>query len=216
MSGSLLDDDGPIQGVWPATLQSREHQVRQFASALVLRGYDPASLCTLANSVEYAAFKTGLEFFLERSGGRASSYTTGFVAALLPIARYWVKVDGPTFARLKRLGGLLRFRVDGLTVKNRERLRPFDDPDTVLRFLELPLRLKEEADSGKLQPRSAALLAQIAVLAQLLMVAPIRRLNLVSLEIDRHLHRTSRGMHLVIPKLEVKTQSLWNSSCRRG
>ena len=71
----------------------------------------------------------------------------------------------------------MRFRVDGLTVKNRERLRPFDDPDTVLRFLELPLRLKEEADSGKLQPRSAALLAQIAVLAQLLMVAPIRRLT---------------------------------------
>ena len=40
----------------------------------MLRGYNPASLCTLANLVEYAAFKTGLEFFLERSGGGVVLY----------------------------------------------------------------------------------------------------------------------------------------------
>jgi hypothetical protein len=51
-------------------LQHREYQIRQFASALVRRGWDPASLRSLADIVAIDAFKDGLRYLLERRGGR--------------------------------------------------------------------------------------------------------------------------------------------------
>jgi hypothetical protein len=60
----------PFRPVRPGTLQHREYQIRQFASALVRRGWDPASLRSLADIVAIDAFKDGLRYLLERRGGR--------------------------------------------------------------------------------------------------------------------------------------------------
>jgi hypothetical protein len=61
-------------------LWRREYQIRVFASALVLRGRDPATLTRLADLVAIDAFKEGLRFLLERAAAsrvRPSSMSPG-------------------------------------------------------------------------------------------------------------------------------------------
>jgi integrase len=93
------------------------------------------------------------------------------------------------------------------TAKNRDRLRPLDEPDNVVALENLPQRLMKEADSGRLPPRRAAVLAQVAVAIEILLMAPMRLGNLTALDIDRHLVRPGRArglLHIVVEEHEVK------------
>ena len=69
-----LSEFGPLRPVRPATVTTRRHQVRVWASALVHRGRDPASLPSLASLVEVAAFKEALRFLMVPEGRRSRSY----------------------------------------------------------------------------------------------------------------------------------------------
>ena len=59
-------------------------------------------------------------------------------------------------------------------------------------------------DRGKLKPRRAAVLAQMAVAIHVVTITLIRRGNLARLDLERHLVKTGPGLHLVIPASEVK------------
>lgn len=204
LSGLSLDDEGPLRPLRPATLQTREHQLRAFASALVLTGRDPTSLRSLADLVEPQAFTQGLLFFYHRLGSKPSRQSHHMAENLMAVARHWVKLDKKTLKAMKAKAFKVRGKYDGLTEKNAERLRAFDDPQNVLQLLTLFVQLRREADNRKLKPRRAALLAQIAVAVHLLTVAPIRRQNLVTLDIDRHFVKHAHAWYLVIPRGEVK------------
>jgi hypothetical protein len=60
----------------------------------------------------------------------------------------------------------------GLTAKNRERLRPFDDPQTVALFLSLPRRIRREVERDPRPPKRKGVMAQIAAAIAILLVAP--------------------------------------------
>jgi hypothetical protein len=79
-----------------------------------------------------------------------------------------------------------------MTAKNRERLRPLDDPEICRALVCLPPRLMRIAESGKLRPTREAVFAQIAVAIEILLMAPIRIRNLIAIELDRHLVRPAR------------------------
>jgi integrase len=199
-----FSDDGPARPARPGTLATREYQLRSFASALVHRGRDPASLTCLADLVTFDAFCDGLRFYYERNGGKSSSMIAGLAGMLKGVARHWVKTDEATLTRMAQVARNLAVPEQGLTTKNRDRLRPFDDEEMVRRLINLPLALREEADSGRLTPQRAAVLAQLAVAIELLLVAPIRRQNLAAIDCVRHLIPVGRGLHLVIPAEDVK------------
>jgi integrase len=95
----------------------------------------------------------------------------------------------------------------GLTDTNRERLRPFDDERHVSALLQLPSDLVGRARRDDLG-RKAALHVQIALVIELLLMAPIRRRNLAGLRLDQHISWTRSGRagvaHLVIPGEEAK------------
>jgi integrase len=93
-----------------------------------------------------------------------------------------------------------------LTRRNRDRLRPFDDPGNVQALIDLPQCLMKEAGSGKLSPRNAALLAQTAVAVEILLMAPVRLGNLLSLEFDQNLISSGSTLHLVFEEHEVKNR----------
>jgi integrase len=66
-----------------------------------------------------------------------------------------------------------------------------------------------EAATGRLAPRRAALLAQTAVAIEILLMAPLRLDNLVTLDLDRHLVRLGRTrdqLHIVLAEAEVKNE----------
>jgi hypothetical protein len=66
LAGRDLMEDTPFRPVRPVTLAHREWQIRSFASALVNRGRDPATLTSLRDLIEIDHFKSGLRFFLDR------------------------------------------------------------------------------------------------------------------------------------------------------
>jgi len=206
LAGRDFSDDGPARSARSSTLETREYQLRSFASALAHRGRDPQSLASLADLVAYDAFVDGIKFYYGRRGDTPSSAIHGMASMLKSVARHWVKADEPTLARMAGVIKRLAVPEQGMTAKNRERLRAFDDEANVARLLGLPQRLREAADSGRLPPLRAAVLAGLAVAIELLIFTPVRRKNLVEIDLDRHLIRTGRKTHLVVPVSETKNE----------
>ena len=147
LAGVDLSDDGPLRPARPATLHKREYQLRIAASALVLRGHDAQSIVSIAALLSFENYREILRFFLDRHGGQTSPQIGQLAAALKDIARHWVKVDGATLERFKGIASRLAIPRRGMTAKNRERLRPFDDAGTVAAFLGLPQRLRREVEA---------------------------------------------------------------------
>lgn len=204
LAGRDLLEDLPFRPARPETVAFREHQLRTFASALVHRGRDPATLRCIADLVEFETFKDGLRFFLERRGDKTSVSLHNFAGTLKAIARHHVKADAATLDRMHAVVKRLELPSHGLTRKNRDRLRPFDDPAMVQALIELPHRLMDRASRGKPNARAAALLAQMAVAIEILVMAPIRLKNLLDLEPDRSLVAAGTTLHLVFEPNEVK------------
>ncbi|MGC2413945.1 MAG: hypothetical protein WA459_14755 [Stellaceae bacterium] len=184
----------------------RERQLRTFASALVHRGREAASLGSVADLVEIDTFKEGLRFFLERNNNAPSTYIFNLACTLKRVAQHHVKVDGTTLDRMRAVIKRLEVLTKGLTRRNRDRLRPFDDPANVQLLIDLPQRLIKEVGPGKLSPHRAALLAQTAAALEVLLMAPIRLRNLMSLEFGQNLIESGSSLHLVFEEHETKNR----------
>jgi integrase len=208
LGGRDLIEDLPFRPVRAETLAYRERQLRTFASALVHRGRAAASLKSVADLIEFNTFKEGLRFFLERNGNQTSIFIHNLACTLKGIARHHVKVDQPTLDKMMSVIKRLEVPIKGLTRRNRDRLRPFDDPTNVHALIVLPQRLMKEAASAKRNPRRAALLTQTAVAIEILLMAPIRVRNLLALEFDHNLVTAGSTLHLVFEKHEVKNRQI--------
>ena len=205
LAGRDLLEDAPFRPVRPGTLERREWQLRAFATALVSRRRDPTTITGLKDLVEIEAYKEGLRFFLERSGGEPTTAIVDLARMLKAIARHDLKLDQHYLDRMatKRLSIGRR----GQTEKNRARLRPFDDPANVIALLRLPNKLMGIASRNR-NPRAGALQAQIAVAIEILTVAPIRLGNLANLDLEQNLVRPGRGKqrHIFFQASEVKNR----------
>lgn len=190
-----------------ASLRTRERQMHLFISALVIRGQDPAALLTLADVVTPERVAQGLRYFWERAGNRASVHSGRIAGLLLSTAKHWVGADQEALDRLKKIAHRIRPRESGMTLRNRERLRPLDDPKRLQEFLTLPQRIRAEVCRGGKPTRSLALAMQTAVMVELLILIPMRILNLANLQLGVHLLCGRRGeMTLVLEENEVKNR----------
>jgi integrase len=207
LGGKDFAADGPARAARPATLETREYQLRAFASALVLRGRDRNSLTSLAACLSYENFTDGLRFFVERRGGKSTSTIHGMAGMLKGVAEHWCKVELATLTKMASAIGKLAVAQAGLTQKNRDRLRPLDDPEITRRLLNLPRILQGIADDDKVPDGRRRAVAQTALALEILLHAPLRAKNLVGLELDRHILKIGSAYHLVIPSEEVKNKT---------
>jgi integrase len=93
----------------------------------------------------------------------------------------------------------------GLTAKNRERLRPFEDPAVRRQLAILPARLTARVDG--VRGLKAALVREDAMAIAILLHCPIRRRNLVNLHLERNLRSLRDGrVFLVYEASEVKNR----------
>ena len=181
--------------------------MRAFASAVVRMGQDPATLTSLSDLVEIETFKTGLRFLLGREDGTSTTAIADVATVLKAVARHHVRVAPD---HLERMGGIVRRLATarpGLTETNRNRLRPFDDRQNIGALLLLPAELMRRARRHPNAQRGAVL-AQMAVAIEVLLMAPIRMSNLVNIDVKRHLVRSGRNgaLHIVIGADEVKNR----------
>ncbi len=208
LAGRDFADDVPSRPVRPSTLATREYQLRSFASALVHRGRDPQGLRALADLVALDNFKEGLRFYYERNGKKTSSAIHEMASMLKGVATHWVKIEAADLVKLAAVAKNLAVQQDGLTRKNRDRLRPFDDPAKVQALLGLPARLREEVDRGLLPGNRATVRAGLALAIELLIVTAVRRQNLASIELEKHLVKVGGRWHLIFEDHEVKNSKV--------
>jgi integrase len=188
----------------PISARQRLYVVQQAASALVLRGRPPESIRSLADLVEVTAVKECLRFYRDRFGPENNKQIRQTLIVLTSIARRWVKVSSAELARLYAIKKATAPRLTGMTEKNKETVRQFQDLELVQRYLALPERLFRDEASKPPSLRSALRL-QIALAIEILTVAPMRLKNLANLDLDQHLKRIgNQAVHIYLPGGQVK------------
>jgi len=177
---------------------------------LVESGVKVEAIGSLAHLVTPENFKRILRRRYEGAGGEEKIFNHDLAAALMRIAREWVKPDAACLAELRRLAARLpRSPRGGLTKKNRGSLRQFDDPSVLQRLSDLPGRLWNEVKRDKRHDNHTLCKAQAALAVAILPYMPIRLTNLVSLTFDVHLfmREGARAIStLEIPAEEVKNR----------
>lgn len=199
----------------PATIELRVRCIRMAAAALVLSGQPIATIISLAVLVTPEAAETILLFYWNRTvdarregmdlpageenhpNAGSSSQADAIAATLLAIARHNVVVEPFVLAQLKELAAdIRRPKQSGLTKKNRERLRQFDDPRTRKDLLQLSGKLIKLAMSSSMDPGDAARTARQAVMIGLLCRIPLRATNLRNLRMGRNLKFPDKSTNL--------------------
>lgn len=215
LSGADLSEDGPSRPSRPTSLKTREKQLRVAASALVLKDVDPLSIRSLADIVTLERFKLVLRFLLDRHGGQTSPQVAQIAAFLKSVARYWVKIDDLALLQMQKIASRLSTGRRGLTAKNRERLRPFDDPHAVAQFLGLPQRIRRQVEKDPRPRERKAVTAQMAAAIAILQAVPLRIKNLA--EVDMLKNLIARGQKSISssPRARPRTASRSSSNCLR-
>jgi integrase len=193
----------------PATIEGWGYLFRAYIAAAVESGIPLERLTSLQTLVEPETAKAGLRRLLARSPTRSYGRAHKVACLLKVVARDYLQLDQNQVEAIAALCRRLVQPIDGLHPKNRERLAPFDNPRCRRRLLDLPRVLMRRARADDDGTRRHALTAQIAVAIELLIMAPVRIGNLISLRLDRHLAPLpGRGApgRLAIPGEEVKNK----------
>jgi integrase len=204
-----LTDVESHQPVQPATADQRHRMLRRLASAEILSGVDPCHLQSLADVVEPDRLKLGLQFFIGRNDGESNKQVFDMALLALTVARHWSRLPEAQIATIVRWVNKVRVHQEGMTEKNRERLRQFGDNGVIRALLTLPEQLIAKAERCPVNSRSALMVLKAVALA-LLTVAPLRLGNLRILDRQRHFRRAfsvdDPRHQLVIPAAEVKNK----------
>jgi integrase len=204
LSGADLSEDGPARPARAATLKTREYQLRLAASALVLKGVDPGSIRCVGDIVALDHYKLILRFLLDRHAGQTSPQVSQMAGFLKGVAKHWAKAEDLVLLQMQKVASRLSIGFRGLTKKNRERLRPFDDPGTVATFLGLPERIRREVEKDRRAPKRKAIDAQMAAAIAILRAVPLRLWNLSKIDMRKNLIARGNRVYLVISEGDTK------------
>lgn len=189
----------------PASLHTRKRQIHLFVSAIALSGTNPDELHSLAEMVALDRVAAGLRFFWERAGKAPSVHAGQIAGVVKSVARHWVKVSPEHQSRLARMSRQITPEAGGMTKRNRDLLRPLQDPARMRSLLGLPHAVVANVLRNGTPTHSLALQIQTAVAIELLIMAPMRIKNLAALRFGIHLLRDRRGgLTLVLEEDEVK------------
>jgi integrase len=229
----ITDDSepvGPPKALRPRSIKTRSDQIRLAYSALALTGSAPSSLHSLRDLVDPIDHPRRIFSFL-RDRLRAkklqngenpsanelrSSQLAGMADLLLQIARHYVRprLTKEHIAQLALYASRVRPEVQGtMTVKNADRLRSILEPTTFAKMVHLPGLWLKRADDEQLDQHERALSAMYAAALEILLVAPLRRSNVISMHLDRHLRRSSLTgpvTEITIPSGEIKNSETFN------
>jgi len=191
----------------PRTVKTRRHQLLVLATAVVRAGIPIEDVTGLAVFADPDIYKRGLEHLHKEFGGK-TPWLENVARGFLPVARHYVGVPENVYRDLQQICRKVRLGFRPLNEKNRRRLLPFEDPALAQQLLGLAEATFASLARVDDPVRPHALEAQSALAVAILLVAPIRLANLVSLEMDKHLLLTGRGraqtLKLLVSGDEVK------------
>lgn len=183
-----LDDNARTRALEPRTLRLRRDHLHSAATAAVSAGIEIQQLTSLASLVEVETFKKLMRQRWEQDGRKLTSYTDGVAGTLIAIAKERVMVPSDILARLKDLRRKLGSLPMGLTEKNKDFLRQFDDPRKLEAIIGLPDKLWRQTRRELATSRRPFIDLQSALAIDLLLLIPLRMENLSALNFEKHLH----------------------------
>ena len=183
-----LADDAPTTPLKASTLRQRREHLRLAASTLAACLGSPDPVESLATLVLPANMRAILSRYLKATeDNQPTTFIRSLAVTLLATARHWVKAPPEQMEELKRLNAKLGSTPTGLTQKNQDLVRRFQDRELLSALLDLPGTLRKQAASGRSSPARRLQKMQIALAIQILLAAPIRMQNLATLELGRSL-----------------------------
>ena len=187
----------------PRSIEAARGNIRRYLSAFHHSGADVGAIRSFEDMTRFDVFEKAMEWLWERNG-RKPSNTIGEIAwTMRCIAVKHLECDEALATQYADALEKLRTHRTGLSPKNRAVLAQFDDPAVVKRFLNLPdvmWALAKKEGFGK----RGSLLAQTAVVIEILSFAPMRLSNLQNLRIDKHLNWIGERLQINIPAEMVK------------
>lgn len=202
----LLSETGPLRPLRPASVTSYRYALRQAIAGLMHSGRPLETITSLGMLVEPKAVETALEFHRTRMGVKQSQMLAQIAHVLVLAAEHAVHADAATLKTLKRMRSRVAAPRTGLKPRPREALRQFIDRDAIETLLVLPQRLQRRLQRKKELTAADARLMQVAVALELLLMRPIRRGNLVALQLGRHVLRMGGRTVILLEEGEVKNR----------
>ena len=206
-----FDPDARTRALAARTLRLRRDQIHAAISALIESGVPAVTIGSLGDLVTADALKRILRQRLKNVGGAENCFNRDLGEALVQIAREWLKADTMSLTELKRLVGKMPMPPSGLTGKNKQFLRQFDDPAVLLRLSDLPGRLWTEVRRDHKANFRTLAKAQAALSVAILLYMPLRLQNLAGLTFDKHLFlrdavRATSSLELAAGEVKNRTE----------
>lgn len=199
-------DDGPTRALRPATIRQYRRLLLRFAAEMVSSGIEPGSIQGLMNLVDPVSVERTLRRKLEGNGQKTNESISATARLLSRTAR---AISAPEEWQRKLAKMASKVAVpsqNGMTQKNRERLRALQNDATLLRLIDLPERLFFRK-AGKKALYRDALAREDAIAIAILLHCPLRAKNLSEIRLDLNLHRPGDGSaYLVCESEEVKNR----------
>jgi site-specific recombinase XerC len=220
----FFDDTGPTKPWAPSSLSTLRSQIHRLASAMVLSGRPIEEIDHLTRLLDKDWFKEAIVWTLENRFGWTDGdlIPPGVIEQAKAIrgrGRHWLLQAGQDMEFVQRHMDSLKYFTDklgtrrwGMTQKNRDCLRQFDDPKTELALLALPETLMAEAKSMKKVNAKAARLVQTAIAFGILLAGAPRLSNLLNINTRRHLKYSNanpvKPVSTVMLEDEVKNEMI--------
>ena len=187
----------------PASIFTYSRVLERFAGGVVRSGVAPERITDIEALLSEETVEQGLHWFYTHYEGELTPGLTEIILTLQQVGRRHLgRTEQPKLDQYVRR---LPKKQQGLTEKNRARLRPMLVSEMTSRIADLPERLMKRA--GNKTAQNACLDREMAIALEILLYCPIRRGNLISINLDHHLHRPGDGkVFLAFPKDEVKNR----------
>jgi integrase len=206
-----LSDDMFTRAQRPATIETRRKQLRRFVTALLKSGIAPSDLVDLRAILVPEVAARGLEYLIDRNGGGASSVQISNIADFLPTLARRLGLPKDVIGKLDRMKTKLKITQHGMTARNREALRAFDDRTAIDALVTFSRRVVRDVQTSNRAGYREAKMIQTALAVELLLNSPVRIQNLAAIELERHLievgYGSARAVHLRFPACEVKNRN---------
>jgi site-specific recombinase XerD len=147
-----------------------------------------------------------LEALWGEHGRVTNAHASNLARLMAVIAEYYAFRPREEVRRIKAAAARMRPPKQGMTDRNRAKLRQLTDPKTLRKLVNLPLATVEGLDRNR-PTVSDAVIVQSALAVALLFAAPVREKNLASIDVKSHLQRVSdKVLYLIFPAHEVKNE----------
>ncbi|MBM3552364.1 MAG: hypothetical protein FJX45_11485 [Alphaproteobacteria bacterium] len=188
-----------------ATLKDRRGKICQLVTLAVAAGVDLSSLRSLKGVVKEPIVRAILEALWVRSNHKANAHAANLARLLRLIAKHHAGAPQAVLALINRAESRLRPGKQGMTDRNRKKLRRIvDDEETLHRLIQLPSEVAARVDRDT--PSFAdAIAIQTALAIQIVLMAPMRAKNLAGLDFKHHVDIINPACcHIVIEAADVK------------